>query len=141
MQSEHADYPDLLFPCFSGLLSFDDSTKLHIREGNRVREIRILAGECIIFTGEVMHFGASYKKDNRRIFFKAIPSDKTLPGQVYKDVAIKQFKCPYCPESYGERHLLQYHKNICIYGNTVDEISAFRGRQAAKTNRTRKSNN
>ena len=53
-----------------------------------------------------MHFGASYKQDNRRLFFKAIPANKTLPGQVYKDVEIKKFKCPYCPESYFEHHLL-----------------------------------
>ena len=95
MQSEHADYPDLLFPCYSGLLSFDDSTKLHIREGNKVREIIILAGEC---------------------------------------------KCPYCPVSFDERHLLQYHKNICVHGITADEIRDFRGRQAARTKK-RKSNN
>jgi hypothetical protein len=88
--------------------TFINTTKLHIREGERAREMKILDGQCIILLWEVIHFGASYQRDNRRIFFKAIPAYENLPAQVYKDVG-KKYKCPHCPESYDERHLLSYH--------------------------------
>jgi hypothetical protein len=74
MQRDHTDYQsELLFPVISGIVSFDDSTTLDIREGFVRRTVRILKGECLIFRGYVIHSDSSYKKYNRRLFFKAMP--------------------------------------------------------------------
>ena len=74
-QSWHADFSVFNFPRFAGLISLDDSTKLIIKndgnEGDRV--LRILEGEMVIFRGALVHAGAAYEKENRRIYFKAIP--------------------------------------------------------------------
>jgi hypothetical protein len=56
IQREHQDYPSLDFPMFSIIVSMDDSSTLDIFEGSsRRRRIRILQGECLIFTGELLH--------------------------------------------------------------------------------------
>ena len=73
IQREHTDYPpDLPFPVFSGIVSIDDSTTLNIRDGNMRRCVRILAGECLIFNGNVIHSGSSYSIENRRLFLTPI---------------------------------------------------------------------
>ena len=75
-QSWHADFSVFNFQRFAGLISFDDSTKLIIKndgnEGDRI--LRILEGEMVIFRGDLVHAGAAYEQENRRIYFKAIPN-------------------------------------------------------------------
>ena len=59
---------------FAGLISYDNDTQLEIQEaGNHRRTIQLLAGHAIIFRGDLFHAGAAYEKENRRIYFKAIP--------------------------------------------------------------------
>ena len=70
-QREHQDYPALDFPLFSIIVTLDDSKTLDIVEGVvKRRKIRLLSGECLIFTGELLHAGSSYSVSNRRHFSK-----------------------------------------------------------------------
>ena len=59
-QSEHSD--------FDGILSFENSTKLIIRDGeNKEVTIKIGVKEMLFFRGDVLHRVASYPgKENKR---------------------------------------------------------------------------
>lgn len=110
IQREHTDYPsDLPFPVFSGIVSIDDSTTLNIRDGNMRRCVRILAGECLIFNGNVIHSGSSYSTQNRRLFFKAIPYNCSLPEVEDYNVTVMREYCEHCHYSFKSRYEKEYH--------------------------------
>ena len=74
-QTWHSDFHEFDFVRFAGIISLFDDTKLMIKNpGNQAdTEFRILKGEMVVFRGDLFHSGAAYQKENRRIYFKAIP--------------------------------------------------------------------
>jgi hypothetical protein len=122
IQREHTDYQsELLFPVFSGIVSFDDSTTLDIREGSVRRRVRILKGECVIFQGNVIHSGSSYLKSNRRLFFKAMPAGYDLPTRADNTVTILRENCDFCHYSFKSKDEKNYHnkEGVCGKGYLV----------------------
>ena len=110
IQREHQDYHSLDFPVFSIIVSMDDSTTLDIVEGSsRRRKIRILQGECLIFTGELLHAGSSYTAPNRRLFFKAIPFHAELPTKSGDTVYTSLLYCDKCHYSFTDRFQRDHH--------------------------------
>ena len=96
---------------FSIIVSFDDSTTLHIVEGaSRRRKIKILSGECIIFTGELLHAGSSYSVPNRRLFLKAIPFNRELPEKADDQVYTTRLYCNDCHYSFMNKNQRDHHK-------------------------------
>jgi hypothetical protein len=74
MQSYHADFSKFDFVRFAGIISFEDLTTLEVQISPRNKQtIKLEAGEAIIFRGDLFHAGSAYTKENRRIYFKAIP--------------------------------------------------------------------
>ena len=78
-QNFHSDFAVFDYVRFAGVISYDKDTTLEIQEiGNYRRTIQLLAGHAIIFRGDLFHAGSAYEKENRRMYFKAIPKGCAL---------------------------------------------------------------
>ena len=110
MQSFHSDFAKFNFVRFAGLISFDSNTKLEVRISPRQQvTINLRVGEAIIFRGDLFHAGSSYEKENRRIYFKALPRGCVLGDDEYDAVALDYA----CKEEKGEcGKRFNFHKEL-----------------------------
>ena len=117
-QVEHNDFVPQDVPLYSGIFSFDDNTKLTVfGKGGSSKDVRVPAGFFILFTADCKHAGSEYVgTENRRLFFKAMPSSFVLPKTEGSSVNNVPFPCPYCPN--GGKHTLRQLKrhieNSCL---------------------------
>ena len=60
---------------YSGILAFDDTTKLTVfGKGGSCKDVRVPAGFFILFTADCKHAGSKYEgRENRRLFLKQCP--------------------------------------------------------------------
>ena len=74
-QEMHCDFSYYDFPKFAGIISLSDNNTLEIKGKGKEPNttLPILRSEVVIFRGDLMHAGSSYKEENKRIYFKAIP--------------------------------------------------------------------
>ena len=74
-QEMHCDFSYYDFPKFAGIISLSDNTTLEIKGKGKEPNtaLPILRSEMVIFRGDLMHAGSSYKEENTRIYLKAIP--------------------------------------------------------------------
>ena len=132
-QNYHADCAKFDYVRFAGVISYDDETKLELEEiGKYKRTITLLAGHAIIFRGDLFHAGAAYEKENRRIYFKAIPK-----GCVLKEIE---------KNAVGLGHICDEDEGGCGKGfNLVSRLYTHHAKCKAwqathKKNKKRKSN-
>ena len=87
-QTWHMDYTEFDFARFAGVISLFDDTKFLIKNGRNQAdtELRLLKGEMIVFRGDLFHAGAAYEKENRRIYFKAIPRGTSLYKREFNNI-------------------------------------------------------
>jgi hypothetical protein len=104
MESYHADFSRFDYVRFAGIISFDALTTLEVQISPRnKRTVHLGAGEAIIFRGDLFHAGSTYAKENRRIYFKAIPRGCVL-GQEEHDAVALGYVCDVKKGGCGKRH-------------------------------------
>ena len=96
-QIDHTDFSPQDKPLYSGILSFDPSTKLTIIGQDGIpKDVYIPPGFFILFSADCRHAGSHYLEENKRLFFKVMPSNCTLSDVERKSVNKKLFQCPHC---------------------------------------------
>ena len=121
-QKPHYDFntSNYQFPLLSGIVSINDNTKLNIYEGNeqKVNCVRILCGECLLFTGMIKHGGACYNTENRRIFFKVLPKREVLLCEDLINISYDEVSCRGrdngCQFTACDKKTVRNHERLCI---------------------------
>ena len=135
-QVDHTDFKPQDVPLYSGILSFDAKTKLTIfgRNGSPI-DVYIPPGCFILFSADCRHAGSQYAEENKRLFFKVMPSNFTLTDDETKTVNKKKFQCPYCPLGGGDSEAgLKHHIDFqCKFASSVISDEARKAKVAKKS--------
>ena len=139
-QEEHPDFSRWTFPRFAAIFSVDDSTKLRIRNIDGVYEtIPILKNELLVFRGDVMHGGASYVTENRRLYLKVLPAGCQLDKDELEAVGAEEKKCKHCGETY--ECTFEWHRRVyCRAKNTKRETAKKKAGNRKRAAEWRKNN-
>ena len=73
-QVAHYNFDPSPEPLYSGILSFSDSTTLTIPKDKDFKHVRVPRVFVIVFSASCCHCGSPYVEENRRLFFKLMPS-------------------------------------------------------------------
>ena len=117
-QIEHSDFSEEYIGLapedhfFAGLLiSLEDETPFYIDN----KTIHLRKGEFCLFKGDVVHAGASFKKDNFRFHCKLGFESVQSPLQPNDDAveAFSQYVCKYCNERFFDKKRKSNHQILC----------------------------
>ena len=133
-QIDHTDFSPQDIPLYSGILSFDASTKLTIFVKNGdTKDVFIPPGFFILFSANCKHAGSHYPEENKRLFFKVMPSNHKLPKMEAQSVNKKAFQCPHCKLGGGDTEEgLKYHIEMQCSNSSSVVSSHYREAKTAK---------
>ena len=132
-QSLHPDFTSFNFPKLAAIYSIDDNTTLDIITVNNQREtVRILKNELLVFRGDVDHGGSAYKVDNRRIYFKILPTGAQFT-QVELESTGAKLKCKHCGKNVEGMKMRTHYRGYCLAKNTKEEIEEYRERERKRS--------
>ena len=110
--------------------------KRNTKEGKSVVKVR--TGEAIIFRGNFFLAGAAYVKNQRRLYFKAIPEGKELLKEE-KDYVCYAFVCEKegCKKRFPTNKILENHKYYCVacHGEELVRKRRERAKEVAARNK------
>ena len=142
-QNDHIDIPELKFPAFAGIASFDDSTTLEIlgEDSKDSEHVVIPEGHAIIFKGSLIHSGSAYSKSNKRLYFKACPSKMSFDMEDQDNHVGTVFTCngSGCKSPpFASPNALTEHKRWCTAVHGEETIAHRRAVKAEANSNRRK---
>ena len=137
-QAMHKDFEiENTWARYAGIISLDDNGLLVVEKRNSKndkRVVKVRTGEAIIFRGNFLHAGAAYAKNQRRLYFKAIPEGKELLKEEQDNVI---YAFVWCKKRFPTYKILENNKYyfVACHGEELVKKKRERAKEVSARNK------